>query len=184
VQRTGPPPVAWLLQCAILDCGSEDIAINPKTLPLMAAMLVAALTFSPAGGAGGGVHITQAWVRATAPGQSVAGAFMEFNSTEDAALVSVTSPLAGAVEMHTMKIEGGVMKMRAVDRIELPAGQPVKLAPGGYHLMLIDITRQLRVGDSVPLSVTVEARNKAKSVIEVNAAVREYQRGPRQEPAR
>jgi len=81
------------------------------------------------------------------------------------------------VELHTMKMEEGVMKMRAVPRIELPAGQAVKLAPGGYHVMLLDLKQQLKPGDTVPITLTLEGRDKAKSSLEVKARVREVKAG-------
>jgi len=123
------------------------------------------------------VNVTDPWVRATAPGQKVAGAYMELSSAGGATLLAAASPVAGVVELHTMKMEEGVMKMRAVPRIELPAGQTVKLAPGGYHVMLMDLKRELKPGDTVSLTLTVEGTDKAKSSLEVKAVVREVRAG-------
>jgi hypothetical protein len=123
------------------------------------------------------VTVTDPWVRATAPGQKVAGAYMELTSPGGGALVAAASPVAGVVELHTMKMEDGVMKMRAVARIELPAGQPVTLAPGGYHVMLMNLKQELRPGDTVPITLTVEGRDQAKSSVVVKAQVREAQAG-------
>jgi copper(I)-binding protein len=123
------------------------------------------------------VTVSDPWVRATAPGQKVAGAYMELQSPEGGALVAAASPVAGVVELHTMKVEEGVMKMRAVPRIELPAGQAVKLAPGGLHVMLMELKQELKPGDTVPLSLTVEGKDKAKATLEVNARVREVKAG-------
>lgn len=119
------------------------------------------------------VTVSDPWVRATAPGQNVAGAYMELTSPGGGALVSAASPVAGVVELHSMKVEDGVMKMRAVPRIDLPAGQAVKLAPGGYHVMLMDLKRELKPGDTVPITLTLEGRDQAKTNLEVKAAVRE-----------
>jgi len=123
------------------------------------------------------VTVTDPWVRATAPGQKVAGAYMELNSPGGATLLAAASPAAGVAELHTMKMEEGVMKMRAVPRIELPPGQAVKLAPGGYHVMLMDLKQQLKPGDTVSITLTVEGRDKAKSSLEVKAQVREVKVG-------
>lgn len=76
------------------------------------------------------VDVKAIWVRGTVAGQKATGAFMEVTSESGATLVGAFSPVAGLTEIHEMKMEGGVMKMRAVTRLELPAGQTVKLAPG------------------------------------------------------
>jgi len=128
--------------------------------------------FLPSGRAEGPVGVTDPWVRATVPGQNVAGAYLEIVSTRDAALVSAASPAAGLVEIHTMTMEGDVMRMRAVDRIELPAGKPVKLAPGGYHIMLMDLKRELKEGDTVPITLTIEGREQGRATIQLTAPVR------------
>ena len=102
------------------------------------------LVFAACMGSAEAVHaqvtVSQPWARPTAPGQKVGAAYMELKSTQAAALVSAASPVAGATEVHEMKMEGGVMKMRAVARIELPAGKTVKLEPGGYHIMLMGLS--------------------------------------------
>src|SRR3954471_10613357 len=75
------------------------------------------------------VKVSNAWVRATAPGQKTAGAYVELTSPTAAALVAAGSPAAGRVELHTMSMDGGIMRMRQVPRIELPAGETVRLGP-------------------------------------------------------
>ena len=102
------------------------------------------------------VKVTNAWVRAPAPGQKTAAAYVELTSSSNAALVAAGSPLAGAVEIHSSTVEGGVMRMRVVPRVELPAGKTVKLAPGGLHLMLLDVKQPLKVGGKVPLTLSVQ----------------------------
>ncbi len=71
------------------------------------------------------VTIADAWVRGTVPGQKATGAFMQITSPTDAALVAAASPVAKTVEIHEMKMDGGMMRMRAVQQIPLPAGKPV-----------------------------------------------------------
>ena len=102
------------------------------------------------------VKVANAWVRAPAPGQKTVAAYVELTSAYDAALVAAGSPAASRVEMHSSRVEGGVMRMRALPRIELPAGQMVKLTPGGVHLMLFDLKQSLKVGDVVPLTLNVQ----------------------------
>src|SRR4030095_1400355 len=82
------------------------------------------------------VEVKGAWVRGTVPGQKGTGAFMELTSKRTGRLVAVESASAGAVEIHNMKMEGSVMKMFAVNGVDLPANRTVKLAPGGYHVMM------------------------------------------------
>lgn len=151
--------------------------MNPSSLKPCRRGLLALLFATGAALAAEPVTVTDPWVRATAPGQKVAGAYMELSSASGATLLAAASPVAGVVELHTMKMEEGVMRMRAVPRIELPAGQAVKLAPGGYHVMLLDLKRELKPGDTVPITLTVEGRDKAKSSLEVKALVREVKAG-------
>ena len=118
------------------------------------------------------VNVGNAWVRATAPGQKTAGAYLELTSAADAALVAVASPAAGKAELHTMSMDGGVMRMRPVAKIDLPAKKTVKLAPGGLHVMLLDIRQPLKDGDKVPLTLTIRGGGNAQSTVEVEAQVR------------
>ena len=118
------------------------------------------------------VRTMHAWVRATVPGQSVAGAYLDIAVAAPAALVAVESSVAGQAQLHAMSMDGGVMKMRPVGRIELPAHQTVSLKPGGYHVMLIDIKRQLKAGERVPLKFTLLDSHGNKSTLEVDAEVR------------
>jgi len=119
------------------------------------------------------VTVKDAWVRAPAPGQKVAGAYMELVSRSDLALIAVASPAAASVELHSTSVEEGVMRMRPVARFELPQGKPVKLAPGGLHIMLVDVKQPLKPGDIVPLTLTVQRADlSGRSVFTVQAEVR------------
>jgi copper(I)-binding protein len=119
------------------------------------------------------IEVTNAWARASVPGQKVGGVYMDIRSAKPARLLSASSPAAGKAELHNMKIENGVMKMSPVDGIELPAGQSVKLAPGGNHVMLIDLKRELKQGENVPVVLTVESPDKTRQTIEVKAEIRD-----------
>lgn len=119
------------------------------------------------------VTVKDSWVRGTTPAQKATGAFMELTSSDEAALVSASSPLAGVVEIHNMKMENGVMKMRHVPRLDLPAGKAVKLQPGGNHVMLMDLKQQMKKGDVVPITLQVEGKDKKVQTIEIKAEVRD-----------
>jgi len=93
------------------------------------------------------VKISDAWVRANAPGQKVGAAYMTFTSPQDSTLVFIESPDAGSVEIHSMSMSNGVMKMRMLEELVLKAGQSEKLVPGGFHLMLFDLTKPLKAGE-------------------------------------
>ena len=142
-----------------------------KTIILIA--LALALCFSGATiHADETVTVTHAWVRATAPGQRVAGAYLEISSAAPSKLVAASSPVAGSAEIHSMRLENGVMEMRQLESLELPAKQTVKLEPGGLHLMLLDLKKPLKRGDKVPLRLTLQRTDRSKTVLEVQAEVR------------
>lgn len=118
------------------------------------------------------VTVGDPWVRATVPQQSGTGAFMRLTSETAAALVQAQSPVARRVEIHEMAMENNVMKMRQVPRIDLPAGKTVELRPGGYHIMLIDLHGQVKEGDQVPLTLTIESADGVRSTVDVQAPVK------------
>ena len=119
------------------------------------------------------VTVSKAWVRGSVAGQNATGAFMEITAVADSTLIAASSPLAKSGEIHEMVMEGNVMKMRAVGKVELPAGKAVELAPGGYHIMLIGLTKALKKGDSVPIELTVQGKDQKSSKLRVRAEVRE-----------
>ena len=115
------------------------------------------------------VTVKDPWVRATVPAAKASGAFMLLQSAQDARLVEVRSPVAGMVEIHQMSMDNGMMKMSAVDGIDLPAGKPVPLASGGYHVMLMQLKQQMKEGDTVPLTLVVQKKDKKLETVEVKA---------------
>ena len=119
------------------------------------------------------VAVKDAWVRGTTPAQKATGAFMEITSSDAAALLSAASPAAGVVEIHTMKMEDGVMKMRQIPKLDLPAGKGIKLQPGGNHVMLMDLKQQLKKGDVVPITLKIEGKDKQVQTLEIKAEVRD-----------
>lgn len=104
----------------------------------------------------GALVITQAYTKATPPGARTAGAYLTVENRGAVAdqLVGARSTAAAAVELHAMSMEGGVMRMRAVPRIEIPAGGSVRLAPGGLHLMIVDPKAPLREHERFPVTLT------------------------------
>lgn len=101
-------------------------------------------------GQAGAIRAERAWARATAPQQKVGGAYVTLTSPADDWLVGVSSPVAGHAEVHEMRMDGNVMRMREVtDGLPLPAGKVVALTPGGYHIMLTDLKQPLVAGQVV-----------------------------------
>ena len=118
------------------------------------------------------VTVTDPWVRATVPAAKSAGAFMHLQSATNARLVGVSTPVAGRAEIHEMAMENNTMRMRAVDGIDLPAGKPVHLASGGYHLMFFELKRQLKEGETVPVTLTVQDAARKQTSVTVQAQVK------------
>lgn len=116
--------------------------------------------------------VDDAWVRATVPTQSASGAFMTLTADSDSKLLSVATPVAKDVQIHEMSMKNDVMRMGPVNSVDLPAGKAVKLDPNGYHVMLMGLTGQLKDGESVPLTLTVENAKGEKETVEVKASVR------------
>lgn len=116
--------------------------------------------------------VEQAWVRATVPQQRATALFGRITSAGGGRLVAAASPVAGVVEVHEMSMQGDVMRMRAVPALELPAGQPVDLTPGGYHVMLLDLKQSLKLGDTVAVNFVVEGPDGRRETVAVQAPVR------------
>jgi len=118
----------------------------------------------------GSIKIENAYVRATAPGQPAAGAFMKIENSGSAdQLVSASSPAAGEVQLHQMSMEGNVMKMGQVKDIAVPASGSVDLKPGGYHIMLMNIKAPLKAGETVPVKLKFAKAGEVEVKLPVNA---------------
>ena len=122
----------------------------------------------------GPLVIDQPWTRATPKSATVAGGYLKITNTGSTPdrLTGGSADVARKFEVHQMSMDGGVMKMNAVDKVPLPAGKPVELKPGGYHVMLMDLTRPLKEGDIVPITLTVVDKAGKTQKIEVRASVR------------
>ncbi len=125
----------------------------------------------------GSIDIDHPTARPTAAGQQVGGSFMTLvNKGAADRLLSVTSAVATSVQVHSMTMDGNVMKMRQLDALELPAGQTVELKPGGFHLMLVGLKAPLKAGDTFPMTLKFEKAGEV--VVTVNVEP------PQPEPAK
>ena len=135
-------------------------------------VLASLLSLGAASAAFAQVTVQAPWVRATVPAQTSTGAFMRLHAAKDARLLEARSPVAGSVQIHEMAMTGNVMKMHAVHGIDLPAGKTVELAPGGYHIMLMGLKKQMKEGDTVPITLVVANKHGKRETVEVSAPVR------------
>ena len=118
------------------------------------------------------VEVKDAWVRTSVQGQKATGAFMKITAREGTKLVAVATPAAGVAEVHEMKMEGDIMKMRAVTGgLDLPAGKMVELKPGGYHIMLMDLKTALPKDSTIPLTLTLKDAKGLESKLDLKVPV-------------
>ena len=136
-----------------------------KSAPALALLLAGLSTWAFADA----VKVENAWVRATAPGQKVAGGFLDLTADADMKLVGGSSPASSTLELHMMKMDGGVMEMRQIPEIVLPKGKTVSLKPGGLHIMFIDLKQQIKEGDKVPVTLTVKNAAGKEQQVQVEA---------------
>jgi hypothetical protein len=138
-----------------------------KRISLFALLFFSITTFAD-------VTVSNAWVRETKPGQEVGAAYMTLNSPAATRLIKVESKMAGTVEIHEMSMNNGVMKMRMMDTLDLPANKTVELAPGGFHLMLFDMKKPFAAGNQVDMLLTFKNKTgqvfKQKITVPVKAA--------------
>ncbi len=115
------------------------------------------------------VQIDKAVARATVGKQANGAAFLQIdNKGADDVLLSASSPAAAKVEIHTMTMEGDVMKMRALPQLELKAGQKLEMKPGsGAHIMLMGLKKSLAVGDKFPLTLNFRKAGKIDITVDV-----------------
>lgn len=145
----------------------------PFPTPVRRTLVLAALACAPCFAAAAELEARDAWARATVPGQPVAAAYLTLRSDSGVTVVGGASPAAKIVEIHEMKHEGGIMKMRAVRQLPVPAGQEVKLTPDGYHVMLMDLKAPLKAGDVLPLTLQYKDGQGKLGRIEVKAEVKD-----------
>lgn len=150
--------------------------MSRKLLAFAASLLVSAGAIAQTGT----VEINDAWARATPGGATNGAAYLTVQSPIADRLTGAATPVADKAELHTMTMDGGIMRMREVPGVELPAGQPVTLKPGGLHIMLIGLKEPLRPGQSMPLTLRFEkagAREVTAAVGKVGATAPESHAG-------
>ena len=131
-----------------------------------------ALTLAVAGTAQAAqpLSVSGAWSRPAVAGTNGVGYLVVANTGKADALVEVESPLAAKVEMHSSSMAGGVMSMKKEDRVPVPAGGKAVFGPGGYHLMLIGLTKTMKAGDQVPATLTFASGATVKATFVVGLA--------------
>ncbi len=108
------------------------------------------------------ISVQEPWVREVPPVSTMSAAFMKVTNTgdEDDYLVGASSDIAQVVEIHTTVMEGGLMKMRKLEKVKIPAGETVEFRPMGKHIMLIDLKKPLKRGDRVNITLIFEKSGK------------------------
>ena len=137
-------------------------------LSCLAAALVLAATAAHAQ-----ITVDKPWVRTTVAQQTTSAAYLTITSVQGARLVDASSPVAASVEVHEMKMEGDLMRMRSVPVLPLPAGKPVEMKPNGFHMMLLGLKAPLKAGDVVPIKLVVEDAKGKRQVLDVKATARQ-----------
>jgi len=166
--RRKPPEEDYKMQ-------TEILALRSITRVIGCAALLLALFTAPATAEevkAGDLVITQAWSRATPGGAKIAGGYLTIENKGAAPdrLMGGTGDVAAKIEVHEMGTKDGVMTMRPLDKgLVIEPGKTVKLAPGGYHLMLMDLKGPLKQGDKVPLALEFEKAGKVNLSLDVQA---------------
>ena len=146
-----------------------------KKIIVTVAALACSAVFAQSGNIAPNVNVSNAWARASVTGQTATGAFMTLtakNGVHGIRLMGGSSPVAGITEVHEMKMDGDIMRMRALpDGLALPADQAVYLKPGSYHIMLMDLKAPLAKGSTVPLTLIFKDAKGAQSQQELKLPV-------------
>ncbi|MBU6458684.1 MAG: copper chaperone PCu(A)C [Bradyrhizobium sp.] len=145
-------------------------------MSITSAALAAYLSVAPARAddvKAGDLVISQAWSRATPKGAKIGGGYLNIENKGSAPdrLIGGSADFAGSVQVHEMSMEGSVMKMRSVEKgLTIEPGKTVKLAPGGYHLMMMDLKAPLKQGEKVPVTLEFERAGKVTVSLDVLGA--------------
>jgi copper(I)-binding protein len=153
--------------CFIYSIGKKIMTIVYRFGGLLAALLMSASVYA------GDIRVEDAWARATAPGQDAASVDMTITSKQAVTLVGVSSPVAVTAALHSMTTMDGMMTMREVEAIDIPAGKPMNLGESGYHLMLTGLKAPLKEGEMFPLALSIKMANgrvvKIQAMVEVKS---------------
>jgi periplasmic copper chaperone A len=115
------------------------------------------------------LKVSNAWVKPTLAGQPVAGAYMTLTSDKAVQVIDVLTPVAGKAEIHSMSMDGNIMRMKRLDHLALKPGQPVELKPGGLHIMLMELHHQIKAGEVIPIRLVTQDGSGNKATISINA---------------
>lgn len=140
-------------------------------LPLLSAMFIASILIS-ACSKKDSIEIKNQWVRASNDGQDVSAAYMTIVSNEDTSLIAIDSDVADVIEIHSMSMENGVMKMRMLDTLDLIAGKPTELSPGGFHLMLFDLKKPLTADNEAHFILHFKNKAGQEKTISVTSPIK------------
>ena len=147
-----------------LAAAATPFASQAQSTPARAAVVAAASEQQ--------LQVRDPWIRATVAGQKATGAFMVLQPSQPLVLVGARSPLTPVVEVHEMAVVDGVMKMRRIPQLALPAGAATGLKPGGYHIMLMNLPQQVKAGDDIPLALVFEDKDGKRTTVNVQAPAR------------
>jgi copper(I)-binding protein len=153
-------PILRSLRAFAIACGALG-AYAVHTVPVAAAD--AARAANPA------IELRGAWARPTPPAADVAAAYLEIRSSRADRLVEARTPAARRAEIHSTSMKDGVMEMRHVEALAIPAGTPVVLKPGGLHVMLFGLQQPLAVGQRLPLELRFEKAGVVRTEVVVRA---------------
>ncbi|HOY70346.1 MAG TPA: copper chaperone PCu(A)C [Methylotenera sp.] len=140
------------------------------------ALFIAVFSATSFAGEAKPVNVQDAWVRATAPRQKVGAAYMTLSYDENITLVAADADVAESVEIHSMEMKNGVMKMRSIESLPIQAGKPTKLAPNGLHLMLFGLQKPLKAGDQVELTLCFKSKNGEETHQTMTLPIKEFVR--------
>ncbi|HUR90599.1 MAG TPA: copper chaperone PCu(A)C [Ramlibacter sp.] len=172
-KQAGPAWIKVVQRCGAAAANWADVPAQGASTEGMKTPAVLVQVLAPAQAAAWRARpaVEGAWVRASVPGQQATGAFMRITATEPTQLVAVTSPVAGVAQVHAMKMDGDVMRMRPAGPIELPVGRAFELTPGGYHVMLQDLRKPVEAGSAVPITLVFRNAKGVESRVELRAPV-------------
>jgi copper(I)-binding protein len=117
-------------------------------------------------------QISDVWIKATIPGASVSAAYLRIKSAKPIKLVKAETAVAGIAELHSMRMNDGVMEMKAEPAFDVPAGKSIELKPGGMHIMLMQVAKPIIAGDKVALTLTFDIGSGTPLVMKVDAIAR------------
>lgn len=155
-----------------MNTRAGKIPIHRRRSPLLAPLAFGvALCFAGAATAQtGSIEITDAWARATPGIMENGAAYLTIRSAAADQLIGAATPIAKNAGPHEMTSDSGIMRMRPLAAIDLPAGRPVTLRPGAVHIMLQGLDRPLRAGESFPLTLRFKKAGSREVMVVVEKA--------------